>query len=184
MAGSAFSSAAILQRWQRLKKRQQLVVGIAGSLFALGFIDLIALRPLRNQLQVLSRAVDETKQKLLTATAADYNAAFVTKAFKAYEAYGAASGPAETELAGLLSDVETTVRQSGVVLLNLKPGQRSGERSISVAVDGESSPEHLVRLLDQLQRSNRALKVTELSVRVSESKTLRVALVISKLLLR
>ena len=184
MAAASFFSTAILQRWQRLKKNQQFVVGIIGSLFMLWFVDFIALRPLRNRLQVLNQEVEQTRQKLLNATAADHNAANVSKAFKGYESFAAPSGAPETELAGLLSDVENTVRQSGVVLLNLKPGQRGAERSISVAVDGESSPEQLMRLLDALQRSQRALKVTDLSVRVSESKTLRVAMVISKLLIK
>lgn len=174
----------MLKRWQQLNKKQQIAAGIAGSLLALWLVDLIALRPLRNRLHAVSREVEQAKQKLIAATEADYNAANVAKAFKAYEPYAAPSGPAEAELAALLSDVENTVRQSGVVLLNLKPAQRGTDRAISVAVDGESSPEQLMRLLDQLQRSQRALKVTDLSIRVSESKTLRVAMVISKLLIK
>ena len=179
-----FSSAVVLQRWQRLKKGQRLVAGMTGTLFMLWAVDLIAFRPLRQHLHALGQEVQQTKKKLIDATIADQNSANVTKAFKAYEPFAAVSGSPETELAGLLSDVETTVRQSGVVLLNLKPSARGSSGStISIAVDGESSPEQLMRLLDQLQRSQRALKVTELSIRVSESKTLRVAMVVSKLLI-
>lgn len=185
MAPSGFSTASVITRWQRLNKGQRLVTGIIGALFALWAVDLMAFRPLRRRLREMGREVQGTKAKLLEATIADQNAANVTKAFKAYAPYAAASGSPETELAGLLSDVETTIRKSGVVLLNLKPSARSASsETISVAVDGESSPEQLMRLLDQLQRSQRALKVTELSIRVSESKTLRVAMVVSKLLLR
>ncbi len=179
-----FSSSAVLQRWQRLKKGQRLVAGVLGTLFMLWAVDLIAFRPLRRHLHALEQEVQQTKKQLIDATIADQNSANVAKAFKAYGPYSTVSGAPETELAGLLSDVETSVRQSGMVLLNLKPSARvvSGN-TIGVAVDGESSPEQLMRLLDQLQRSQRALKVTELSIRVSESKTLRVAMVVSKLLI-
>lgn len=184
MAAARFSSAMLLARWQRLRKSQQIAVGILGSLALIGLVDLVALRPIRNRLRALAIEVKQTEQKLRAATEANDNALNVSKAFKNYASYAAASASADVELANLLSDVETTLRQSGVILLNLKPAQRSKENVISIAVDGESSAEQLMRMLDAFQRSQRALKITELSIRVSESKTLRVAMVVSKLLIQ
>ncbi len=173
------------QWWQRLTKRQRLVAGIVSSFAVAGLIT-AALRPLRHLLSRLSREVQQTEQRLLDAMAANRDAETVTAAFAAYEPYVASSGSTESELAAVLSEVESAVRESGVTLLNLKPAAaRAGaDQTISVAMDGEAAPEQLVRLLDRLQRSTRLLKVTELTVRVSESKTLRTSMVITKLLLK
>lgn len=179
-------AAVLLQRWQRFTRRQRLIAAVAGIGLTSWVADAAALRPLRRHLHQQRRAVVQTEQQLLAAMAANQNAAAVTKAFVAYQAYAQPSGSVEAEMAALLNDVEASVRQSGMTLLNLKPvtGRTPSDQAVSVAIDGESTPEQLVRLLDRFQRSPHALKVTELAVRASESKTLRASLVVSKLLLK
>lgn len=183
---AAISASILLQRWQRLTPRQRLIAGMAAGGLTVWAADAAALRPLRRHLREQRRLVARSEQQLLAAMAANQNAAAVTKAFAAYQTYAQPSGSAEAEMAALLSEVEASVRQSGMALLNLKPvaGRSASDQAISVAVDGESTPEQLVRLLDRFQRSTRALKVTELAVRVSESKTLRTSMVVSKLLFK
>jgi len=184
-------AAPSISGWRRLGKRQQLAVIFGGSLAAAWAVDTVALRPLRNRLDGLNQQVRETEQRLLDAVAAGREADAVTKAFAAYEPYVRPAGSRETALAVMLSEVETAIRESGVVLLNLKPtqvkdaGKSTVEQEpqvISVLMDGEAGPEQLVRLLDHLHRSPRLLRVSELSVRVSEQKTLRTSMVISTLL--
>lgn len=177
---------ALLRVWQRLSKRQQLVATILGGLAVLWMLDLITLRPLRRHLHQLREEVRATEQRLVNGVIADGQADGVNKAFQAYAAYAQPAGSPESELAGVLSEVEAAVRQSGVALLNLRPSSQRGENggAISVSVDGEATPKQLVQLLDAIERSPHLLKVAELTVRVSEAKTLRTSLVISKLLLK
>lgn len=173
-------------QWQRLGRRQRLIaVGVSG-LVALLLVDAIALRPLRRQVQALRAQVRETEQRLMDAVTASQQIESVSAAFAAYEPYIKPAGSNESELAAVLSEVEGALRQSGVLALSLKPAtSKPGEASmVSVSVDGESDPAQLARLLDLLARSSRLMKVTELTVRVSEDKTLRSALVITKLLLK
>jgi type II secretory pathway component PulM len=177
---------SLAQRWQRLSKRQQAAAFVAGALAGLWIVNVVALRPLRRRLDRLHDEVQQAEQRLVEALVASQQATRVNKTFEAYASYVQPSGPPESELASVLSEVESAVRQSGMVLLNLKPvTPRDGTvEAISVTVDGEADPEQLMNLLDRIQRSTRLLKVTELSVRVSEQQRLRTSLVISKLLLK
>lgn len=176
----------LTQRWQRLSHRQRLVVGGVIGFLVLWLVDAVALRPLRRHVKALQKQVQQTEKQLVEAVAANQNAEAIARAFKTYQPYASAPATAESELAGLLSDVESTVRQSGMVLLNLKPSGKPAvsDKTIGVVIDAESTPEQLVRLLDNLQRSQKLIKATELSIRVSEQKILRISMVISKLLLK
>ena len=178
-------AAGLASRWQRLSRQQQAAVVIGGSVLAAWCMDAVALRPLRRRLHGLHEEVRQAEQRLSEALVASQQAGSVTRAFETYKTYMQPSGSAESELASVLSEVESAVREAGMVLLNLKPmtGRSTSPETISVTVEGESTPEQLVALLDRLQRSTRLLKVTELTVRVSERLTLRTSMVISKLLL-
>ncbi len=174
-----------IQRWQRLSKRQQLIASLIGGLLVVAAVDALLLRPLRQRLTRLHHEVHAAEQRLVEAVVAGSQAKAVTQAFSAYEPYVRPAGSSEAELAGILSEVESAVRQSGLVLLGLKPATPQGgaANTVSVTIEGESTPEQLIQLLDAIQRSTRLLKVTDLAVRVAEGKTLRSSLVISKLLL-
>ncbi len=174
------------ERWRRLSRRQQLTLLIGGGLVALWAADSAAFRPLRSRLASLKRDVQAAEQELVHSLLAVRQREAVAKAFTAYEPYVKPSGSAEAEVAGFSSEVESALSKSGMVVLSLKPvTPRAGARTdaISVAIEGESSPGQLLQFLEAIQRSPRLLKVTELAVRVSESRTLRCSLVISKLLL-
>ena len=176
-----------MQQWQRLAPRQRRIVFIVGSVLIVWALDAAALRPLRRQLHHLRGEVHDAEQRLRDAVAAQGQEKGVSEAFAAYEPYVKPAGSSESELAGVLSEVESAVRQAGVVLLSLKPA--SGRpapttNTVSVTVEGESSPSQFVQVLDLIQRSPRLLKVVELTVRVTEAKTLRSSMVISKLLLK
>ena len=173
-----------LQHWQRLSKRQQLIASLIGGLLVVAVVDALLLRPLRQRLTRLHQEVQAAEQRLVQAVVASSQAEAVTQAFSAYEPYVRPAGSAEAELAGILSEVEAAVRQSGLVLLGLKPAPPQGgaATTVSVTIEGESTPEQLMQLLDAIQRSTGLLKVTDLTVRVAEGKTLRSSLIISKLL--
>jgi len=175
-----------LQQWQRLNKRQQRLVLVLGGLVTVWAADWLLLRPLRRRLMTLHREVREAEQRLIDATVASAQAETVSRAFEQYEAYLKTAGTVEAELAATLTEVESAVRDLGIVLINLKQGSVQGESNgtVSVSVECEASPTQLVQLLDRLQRSVYLLKVTQLNVRASEARTLRASLVISKLLVR
>lgn len=177
----------LIQWWQRLSRRQQAAVLLAGGLLILWVVDAVVLRPLRMHVRELHRQVHETEQRLLQAVAASQQAEQVNKAFAAYEAYAHPAGPQESELAQVLTEVESAVRQSGMTLLNLKPAtpRQASDSTVSVTVESEASPGQFVHFLDQIQRSTHLLKVTELTVRTSaEGKALRTSMIVSKLLLK
>ena len=186
MASQALDVHVILQRWRRLSTRQRIVVGGIGALAVVWSVDAVLLGPLRRRLSRLQGHVRDTERRLLDAITASSQAEAVHRAFHAYESYAVASESAETELAKMLSEVESAIRQSGMTLLNLRPAtdRNAPTETIQVSAEIEATPQQLVALLDRVQRSTRLLKVTELNVRVSESKTLRVSLVVSKLLLK
>lgn len=175
-----------IQRWQRLNRRQQLAVFVVGGALGLWLIDTAMLKPLRHHLRRVHRQVQETEQRLLEALVADGQAESVQQAFGAYGPYVRPAGSPEAELAGLLSEVESAVRASGMVLLNLKPVtlRQSESHIIGVTLESEATTGQLVQFLDTVQRSTRLLKVTELTVRVSDDQTLRTSCVVSKLLLK
>ena len=160
---------------------------LIGGALTLFLADLIALRPLRRQLRALRLDVRETERRVVEAMIASQQAEAVNKAFAAYEPLVKSAGSVEAELAAMLSEVEAAARQSGVVPLSLNPigqGEGPAASTISVKLDGEGNPSQLVGFLDRIQRSTRLLKITELTVRVSEGQTLRASLTISKLLLK
>lgn len=185
MASLRLDAGEWLRRFQALSARQRLGWGVAGALMIGWGVYGVAVHPLHRRLTQLREDVRRAEEQLLDAIDATDQAEAIEQAFTAYESYVRPSGSAESELAGVLSEVEAAVRQSGMTLLNLRPaaGRPDAGRTVSVVVDGESTPTQLVRVLDQLQRSSRLLKITQLSVRVSEQKTLRSSLVVSKLLL-
>ncbi len=172
--------------WQRLTKRQRLIVMGVGGALALMSVDAIGLRPLRQQVRELHQQVRDAEQRLADAVIASGQAKAVNSAYAAYAPYLQSKGSVDTELAAALSEVESAVRQSGMVLLSLKPetGRPGSGQMISASVEGESTSSQLVQLLDLLQRSKRLLRVTELSARVVEGKKIRSFIVISKLLLK
>ena len=176
------------ERWRRLSRQQQIVGFIVGGLATIILVDFAALRPLRHRVKSLKGAISDAEQRLAQAMAVAGVADQVNKTYAAYVPYAKSSGTVEAELAGFLGEVESAVRGAGVTVLNLKPlAPKEGAtdiHSLSVALEGESAPEALLKLLDRLQRSQRLLKVTELTVRVSEQRTLRSSVVISKLLLK
>ncbi len=178
--------STLIQRWERLSYRQRLIVSLIGGMVLLWVVDVIALRPLRRRVHQLRQTVHETEQRLLDAVAATQQADAVTHAFAAYEPYLKSSGASETVRADVLSEVESIVRQSGMVSLDLRPsmGRTANADTIVITLEGEASPAQLIQLLDLIQRSPRLLKVTELNLRVSEGKTLRTSMTINKLLLQ
>ena len=179
-------AAGLAERWQKLTRQQQLAAVVGGSLMVAWGMDAAALRPLRRQLHRLHDEVRQAEQRLLDALVASQQEASVDRAFTSYKAYADPAGSPEAELADVLSEVESAVRESGMTLLNLKPlaGRSGNTEIISVTVEGESSPDQLVSLLDRIQRLTHLLKVTELSVRTSERQTVRTSMVVGKLLLK
>lgn len=178
--------AAPVSPWQRLTKRQQRFALVLGGLVAVWGADGVLLHPLRSRLRALHEEVREAERRLVEATIASAQAETVNRAFEQYAAYLNAAGPIEAELAAALTEVESAIRDVGIVLINLKQGSTPAEAggTVSVSVECEVTPTQLVQLLDRLQRSVRLLKVTQLTVRASETNTLRASLVISKLLVR
>ncbi|MDP3703671.1 MAG: GspMb/PilO family protein [Candidatus Omnitrophota bacterium] len=176
-------SAGAMQQWQRLNKRQQRWALLLAGLVAVWGADGLLLWPLRQRLMALHREVRDTEQRLIDATVASAQVETVNQAFEQYAVYLKETGSVETELAAALTEVESAVRDLGIVLINLKQGSAGAlESMVSVSVECEASPTQLVQLLDRLQRSVRLLKVTQLNVRASDAQTLRVSLVVSKLL--
>ena len=186
MANPSLEVRGLVQRWQRLSRRQQVILLIIGSTAVVWTMDTLALRPLRRHVRALHQQLRDTTQRLSEAVVAGDQAKAVNRAYTAYEPYLTTSGSSEADLAAVLSEVEAGVREAGMTLFNLKPASsRPGTEGIlSVSVDGEASPSQLARLLDLVQRSPHLLKVTELTIRVSEGKTLRTSFVISKLVLQ
>jgi len=173
------------QQWQRLNKRQQRWILLLAGLIAVWGADGLLLRPLRRRLMALHREVRDTEQRLIDATVASAQAETVNQTFERYVPYLKEAGSVETELAGTLTEVESAVRDLGIVLINLKQGTAGdSDRTVSVSIECEASPTQLVQLLDRLQRSVHLLRVTQLNVRASDAKTLRVSLAVSKLLVR
>jgi len=178
--------ASVTQQWQRFSKWQQLAVFVLGSFVIIGTVYAVVLGPLWRWASRLVAEVHQTEARFVDAVAASRQADVVNKAFRAYEPYVKPSGPVEAELAGFLSEVEAALHQAGLVVLNLKPvTPREGDvETISVTVEGESSPGQLIQFLSAVQRSVRLLKVTELTIRTSsEGHALRSSMMITKLLL-
>lgn len=185
MSSIAFSKAASTL-WQRFSPWQKRLAVLACFFFGFLFVHTMVIHPLRQTIRQLHREVKQTEQVLVSAVSASRSTATVAKAFAAYAPYVKSAGSPENALGTVLSEVETSVRESGMVLLNLKPtgSREKADDAVSITVDGEATPEQLVRLLDHLYHSPLVLKVSELTVRVSESKTLRASLIISKLLIQ
>ena len=174
------------QRWQRLSRRQQAIVLAVVGVLTLWGVDALVFRPLlRGRLSELKRQARDAEQRLVDATIASAQADAVSQAFEAYRLYIKPAGSVESELAAVLTEVEAVVRETGLVQLGLKsvPERNPAMDRVSITLETEGSPTQLMRLLDRLQRSTLLLRVTELTVRTSESQTLRGSLVISKLLL-
>ena len=174
-----------LQRWQQLNRPQRLALIGLGSLLTVWLLDLLALRSLRREFSHLRQQVRQTETRLLEAVTTSAQAEVVNRAFEDYRPYLKSAGSAELEVAAVLTEVENSVREAGVTLLNLKPvlGTEATPHVARVNVEGEATPLQLMQLLDRLQRSTYLLKVTELSIRVTEGGVLRNSLVVSKLLL-
>ena len=172
-------------RWTQLDKRHKRLLLALGVLGAVWLSDAMILRPLRVRLSQLHRDVRQTEQRLRDALVATAQAEAVNQAFEVYQSYVQPSGSPESELASVLTEVESAVREAGMVLISLKPQSVSGStaHAVSVTVETETSPAQLVQLLNRIQRSAHLLKVTELNVRVVEGRTLRASFVIGKLLL-
>lgn len=171
---------ALATQWKRLPRAQQRLALVFCSVLGLWVMDLTALRPLRLRLSRLNREARELEQRLLEAMVASAQAEAVEQAFTAYQPYLATATNSDAEIAGVLTEVETAVRDAGMVLMNLRPD--AGGDAVRVTVETESSPSQLVQLLDRVQRSSRLLRVTQLSLRVVEGRILRASIVISKLL--
>lgn len=174
-----------MKRWQRLSKRQRLIAACAGGFLLVGAVDALLLRPLRRQLSRLHQDVQAAERQLAEAVVANNQAKAVNQAFSDYAPYVRPTGSPEAELASILSEVESAIHESGLVLLSLKPvpPQVAATNAVSVTIEGESAPNQLWQLLDAIQRSTRLLRVTDLTVRAAEGKALRSSFVVSKLLL-
>ncbi len=175
------ASSTLLRRWQALPARQRKLLSVLTVFFALWAAEAMMLRPLQRQLAGLHQQVREAEQQLIQATIASAQAASVDEAFTAYAPYLQPAGSREAEMAAVLTEVESAVREAGMVLLNLKPDEEtSGATVITIRVEAEASPAQLMQLLDRLQRSTHLLKVSGLSARVAEGRMLRTSLVIQK----
>ena len=176
----------LIQRWQRLSRRQQVAILAVVGVLTLWVFDALVFRPLlRGRLNELKRQARDAEQRLVDATIASAQADAVSQAFEVYRPYIKPAGSVEGELAAVLTEVESVVRETGLVQISLKsvPERKPSTDRVSITLETEGSPTQLMRLLDRFQRSTLLLRVTELTVRTSESQTLRGSLVISKLLL-
>ena len=173
-------------RWLGGGKTQRLTLIVLGALAVLAVASLVLFRGLGRWLDRLEQQVRDAEQRLVMAVAATQQAEQVQQAFSAYEPFASPSQPAAAERNQLLRDVEDALRQSGIVSLSSRELQTNeeAEGTVSIRVDGESSPGQLITFLDLLQRSPRLLRVTKLEVRVSEGRTLRCSMDVSKLLLQ
>lgn len=170
--------------WKRLTRRQQRIILIVGGTVAFLASDAVLLRPLRARLAQLNRHVRETEQRLMTATVASTQAEDVNRVFDAYQPYAQPAGDAQSESGIVYAEIQSAVRDLGMPLISLRQGEiADGKPTVTVSLECEASPSQLVQLLDRVQRSTHLLKVTNLNARVTEGKSLRVSLVISKLLL-
>lgn len=173
--------STLLRRWQALPARQRKLLSVLIVFFGLWAVEAVMLRPLQRRLAGLHQQVRAAEQRLVQATIASAQAASVDQAFTAYAPYLPPAGSREAEMAAVLTDVESAVREAGMVLLNLKPDEETSQGAVmTIRVEAEASPAQLAQLLDRLQRSTRLLKVSGLSARVAEGRTLRTSLVIQK----
>ncbi len=169
--------------WQRLTRwqRRAILVGSGGVVLWVAAAFLLLLH---SRLAQLNTQVRDTEARLKASTVASAQAKDVNQAFDAYQPYVQPGGDAQSESGVVYAEIQSAVRDLGMPLINLKQGEiASGKPMVTVSLECEASPSQLVQLLDRVQRSTHLLKVTGLSVRVTESKNLRVSLVISKLLL-
>lgn len=171
--------------WQRLPKRQQTMARFAGGGLFLWGLGQLTLHPLQQRLQTLKADVTAAETRLLAATAASQQTERVQKAFVPYQGYVKTPAAREVELAGFMTEVEQAAKEAGIAEPYLKPLKAPEGTSLvlSAAMEAEASPAQLIALLDQIQRSTRLLRVKEMTVRVTEKRTLRSSLVIEKLLL-
>ena len=171
--------------WKRLPRTQQRSALAASVVLALWASDAALLRPLRVRLSRLAQDVRETEGRLTAAMVASAQAEAVNRAFETYQPYVQPGGDPQSELGIVYAEVQSAVRDLGMPLLSLRQGEVSPDAAdaVSVTLECEAAPVQLVQLLDRVQRSARLLKVTDLTVRATEGKGLRVSLVISKLLL-
>lgn len=158
------------------------------GLSAVGVLGVVAVVVFRNVGQWLGRLEEQvrhTEQRLVAAVTATQQAEEVRQAFAAYEPFAQPAAAAAAERNQLLRDVEDVLRSAGMARLNFRELSSDDELpgTVGVLVDGESSPGQLLTFLDLLQRSHRLLRVTKLEARVSENRTLRCSLIVSKLLI-
>jgi hypothetical protein len=178
-------------RWARMSRWQRVAVVAAAGLLLCNVLDGTVLAPLRRRLHALRHEVQEIETRLAATVVAGTQAGVVAEAYERYRPYAPARVSPEVVQASVLAAVEGAVRESGMSLLSLRPaieqggagGTEHAAPSVSITVEGFASPRQLLLVLHRLQRSELVLKVTRLSLRVSEAKTLRVTLVVSPLLL-
>ena len=173
---------AARQIWKRLPRTQQRIALTVSVVLALWVADTVLLRPLRVRLSRLQQDVRQTEGRLTAAMVASAQAEAVNRAFETYEPYAQPGGDPQSELG---AEVQSAVRDLGMPLLNLRQSEVSPRTPevVSVTLECEATPVQLMQFLDRVQRSIRLLKVTDLNVRATEGKGLRVSLIISKLLL-
>ena len=169
--------------WQRLTRWQRRALLVGSGMLAL-WVAAAFLLFLSARLAQLNAQVRDTEARLMASTVASAQAEDVNRALDAYQPYVQPGGDAQAESGVVYAEIQSAVRDLGMPLINLKQGEiASGKKTVTVSLECEASPSQLVQLLDRVQRSTHLLKVTGLTVRVTESKGLRVSLVISKLLL-
>lgn len=180
MAAASFQAA-----WQRVPKPQQVLLRLLGVGLLLWGVGQVTLRPLQRRLRALKAEVAEAEARLLAATAASQQTERMQKAFAPYQPYVKKPAAPEVELAGFMTEVEQAAKDAGIAEPYLKPLKtpEATPQVLSATMEAEASPAQLIALLDTIQRSTRLLRVKELTVRVTEGRTLRSSLVIEKLLL-
>lgn len=172
--------------WKRLPRTQRRIALTVSVVLALWAADTVLLRPLRVRLSRLQQDVRETEAQLTAAMVASAQAEAVNRAFETYQPYAQPGSDPQSELGIVYAEVQSAVRDLGMPLLSLRQGEVSPDASdaVSVTLECEATPVQLVQLLDRVQRSARLLQVTDVTVRATDGKGLRVSLVISKLLLK
>lgn len=177
---------AVFSRWFGNDKARRLALVIVAALAALALASLLLFRGLGRWLGRLDQQVRDAEQRLVVASTAMQHVEEVHQAYAAYEPFAMLSEPAAAERNRLLRDVEEALQRSGIVSLSSRelPESDEADGTVGIRVDGESSPGQLVTFLDLLQRSPRLLRVTKLEVRVSEGRTLRCSMDVSKLLIQ
>jgi Tfp pilus assembly protein PilO len=170
----------------KFSSKEKIGLLIAGSFMSFALLDRLMISPINSKLKQINQDIKISEKQLAMELRNVSQKETVTAQYQKYVRHPQPNGPDEEKMTAMLSAVEDLARESGTLLLDIKPQPPKPAnvyKEYNITLEAEGEMEALVKFLYQINNSPQLLRVEtlRLNLKDKDSKTVKASVLISKI---